>query len=167
MLIRFIKILFMLAPVFFTACAEKDHSKNVLTNGASSHHCLVIKSGWVREVIPGQNVTAGYPVLQNVCDADITIKKITSANASTVEIHQHQHHNSRIRMIKKSELLLKAKDVLTFSPGNLHLMIFDPAFHQDELYFDVQYQYDKQMKKLAVVLPIKKLNEQMNYNDEK
>ena len=161
------KVLLIFVFILLTACGEKGHTKKIPSMGVAADSCLLVESGWVREVIPGQNITAGYPELQNVCDVDITITGVDSSDAKAVEIHQHKHNGAMLRMVKRIELIIKAKEVLTFSPGDLHLMIFNPVFHQSYFSFNVIYQYDNQIKKISAILPIKNLNEQTDNHHEK
>lgn len=161
------KVLLIAAVIFLTACDEKGHTKNTPITGAAVNSCLLVKSGWIRELIPGQNITAGYPVLQNVCGADMTIRGIKSLEAKTIEIHQHKHDGAMMRMEQRTELTIKANDMLVFSPGDLHLMIFNPTFKERYFSFTVMYQYNQQEKTISATLPIKKLSEQIDNHDAK
>lgn len=86
---------------------------------------LAVSSGWVRESIPGQAVTAAYPRIANAGDSICSLTAVSSEVAARVEIHQHLHSDGQMRMRKLDSLDIPPQGVQLFEPGGLHLMLMD------------------------------------------
>ena len=92
-------------------------------------------SAWVRTPPPGARMLAGYAVLHNHSDADVTIVAADSERFGVVEIHESYREGDRARMRRIPELLIPAGESVALEPGGLHLMLMRPdsPVHDGEL----------------------------------
>ncbi len=81
---------------------------------------------WISEAPPTLSVLAGYANIHNASDKPITLISVSSPNFSKVEIHRSVLNGDMVSMEKQESLEIPAKNTLTLSPGDLHLMLFDP-----------------------------------------
>lgn len=85
---------------------------------------LTIREGHVREMPPGQTVSAAFMTLQNDSAQPIALVAASSDAADRVEIHTHQHGPDGMRMEKVVRLAVPAKSAQVLQPGGYHLMLF-------------------------------------------
>lgn len=89
---------------------------------------IAISNIFVREMLPGSKVTAGYFILANNSDKPIHLQSVSSTLAPRIEIHQHTMENGMMKMAKiDGDIVIKPDDELVFQPGGYHLMIFEPT----------------------------------------
>ncbi|WP_430461698.1 copper chaperone PCu(A)C [Thalassolituus sp. LLYu03] len=79
---------------------------------------------YVREPMPGRDMSAAFLTLTNAGDQDVQLVSATAPWASAIEIHTHIHDNGVMRMRQLQALPLTAGDSVTLQPGGLHLMLF-------------------------------------------
>ena len=89
---------------------------------------VVARDWWVRELVPGQEVTAGYGVLVNGTDAVVRVVRVESDCCERVEMHRSVHEDGQVRMLPVAALGLLAGQSLEFVPGGYHLMLYGPRF---------------------------------------
>ena len=87
----------------------------------------VIDGGWVRQSIPGQTLTAAYPLIRNSGAARCWLQEVTSPAAARVEMHTHSHSQGSMQMRKLEALAVDAGATAVFGPGGKHLMLLDLA----------------------------------------
>ncbi|MFT5163129.1 MAG: copper(I)-binding protein [Alteromonadaceae bacterium] len=89
---------------------------------------ITITQVFVREMLPGSKVTAGYFTLTNNTHKPVTLQSVTSPLSSRIEIHQHVMKNGLMKMQQVNDaIVIKPDDTLQFQPGGLHLMVFHPT----------------------------------------
>jgi copper(I)-binding protein len=84
---------------------------------------LAIRDGYVREMPPGQTVSAAFMTLQNDSAKPIAIVAATSDAADKTEIHNHRHTATGMRMEKVVRLEIPAKGQQALESGGYHLML--------------------------------------------
>lgn len=86
---------------------------------------LQVRDAWIRELPPGQTVSAGYFTLVNDGGAPVTLVAASSPSAGRVEMHSHRSNGDAVRMEQLSRVEVPAGETLPFRPGGLHLMLID------------------------------------------
>lgn len=92
-----------------------------------AHHTGVkpaVEQPWVREVIPGQEATAAYLVIENPDHEADVLLGVTCDAAKSVEIHTMKNQAGTMIMKKLDSLALPARGEIVFAPGGNHLMLF-------------------------------------------
>lgn len=84
---------------------------------------LVVREGYVREMPPGQTVSAAFMTLQNISAEPIAIVAASSDAADRAEIHNHRHTADGMRMEKVVRLEVPARGQQVLQPGGYHLML--------------------------------------------
>ena len=80
-----------------------------------------IKNGWVLAAVPGQPVAAGY--LDLSVSEPVTLVRMTSTAAESVEIHDMESGQGVMRMRRKETLSIKPGSPVHLRPGATHLML--------------------------------------------
>jgi len=93
---------------------------------ASDDADLHIHNPWIREAPPNTKILAAYMIIENHADKSFTITGASSPAFKKIEIHQSSTDGDMMRMEKKPELKINAKQRLVLEPGNIHLMLFNP-----------------------------------------
>jgi periplasmic copper chaperone A len=88
---------------------------------------ITIVDAWAPVTPAGGRVAAGYFTIKNSGAADDKLVSAESPRAKSVELHEMVDKNGMMSMRRVSELVLKAGQEVTLKPGNLHLMLIDPA----------------------------------------
>lgn len=86
---------------------------------------VVASDATIRAPIPGMDNTVGYLTLTNASDRPITIINVTSEVAGKVEIHNHQHVDGLMKMVRVEQLKISSHSDTVFEAGGLHLMFFE------------------------------------------
>jgi copper(I)-binding protein len=81
---------------------------------------------WINEAPATVSVLAGYANIHNASDKSITLLTVSSPNFSKIEIHRSVLNGDMVSMEKQETLAIPAKNTIKLSPGDLHLMLFDP-----------------------------------------
>lgn len=84
---------------------------------------VAISHAWARATAAGQEVGAAYLELQS--KQDLTLTKVESASADSVEIHSMSMNNGVMQMRMLETLELPAGKTVKLEPGGFHLMLFD------------------------------------------
>ncbi len=77
--------------------------------------------------LPGTSMMAGYFTLTNDGDQTVTVTGATSRDFARVSIHRSTEEDGQSRMEPVPELTVNPGEQVTFEPGGLHLMLFEPA----------------------------------------
>lgn len=91
-----------------------------------AHHAgggITLADAWLRETLPGKNISAGFLTLANDGEQDALIGVACDA-ASTVELHRMVHDNGQMKMEQVKEIVLPSHGEVKLEPGGLHLMLF-------------------------------------------
>ena len=84
---------------------------------------VAISHAWARATAPGQEVGAAYLELKS--SQDLTLTKVESPTADSVEIHKMSMNNGVMQMRMLGTLELPAGKAVKLEPGGFHLMLFD------------------------------------------
>ncbi len=84
---------------------------------------VVVSDGYVREVPPGQMVSAAFMTLHNEDMDDHKIVSASSPAAKTVELHTHTHENGMMKMRQVPNINIPAGGDALLKPGGLHIML--------------------------------------------
>lgn len=87
---------------------------------------LRFDEAWIRAAPPTARVLAGYGVFRNVGAQTIHVDSAHSADFARAELHEMSTVDGVMRMRKLDGIDVPAGGQLTFEPGALHLMLFDP-----------------------------------------
>jgi periplasmic copper chaperone A len=94
------------------------------TNVANANP-ITVDNSYVREVIPGNNVTSAYMAINNGSDKDIMLVGATSDISPRVEIHAHAMEDGMMKMRQLASLNVSAKQSVFLQPMGFHLMMFE------------------------------------------
>jgi periplasmic copper chaperone A len=83
---------------------------------------IEVHNAWVRPTAQGENA-AVYLELHNHTSADDELVGVSSNVADVIEIHESKMDGDVMQMNMLSSLPLAAGEEVTFSPGELHLML--------------------------------------------
>jgi copper(I)-binding protein len=82
-----------------------------------------LNRAWARTTAPGQEVGAAYLELKSA--SDLTLVKVESPVAGSVEIHKMTMKDGVMEMRMLQTLELPAGQAVKLEPGGFHLMLFD------------------------------------------
>jgi len=101
---------------------------STLTNLVSGKETqeIAISDAWISESPPTLSVLAGYATIHNKSSEIKMLTAVSSPVFSRVEIHLSKVTNGMASMQKQASLAIPAENSVEFSPGNYHLMLFDP-----------------------------------------
>jgi len=95
----------------------------MVTLAAYAAQEVELSRAWARTTAPGQEVGAAYLELKSA--NDLTLVKVESPVAGSVEIHKMTMKNGVMEMRMLETLELPAGQVVKLEPGGFHLMLFD------------------------------------------
>jgi periplasmic copper chaperone A len=111
--------LFFLTTLFF----QQLFSSSVFANESVE---VDISNAWISEAPPTVSVLAGYASISNNSDNEITLLAVSSPNFSKIEIHRSVLNGDMVSMEKQTSLEIPAKETIKLTPGDFHLMLFNP-----------------------------------------
>ena len=113
----------ILKPVFLLMLLVSNLVFNI--SFAKQGMAISAQDGYVRETIPGTNISSAYMTLNNPTDANRRLISVSSSVSERVEIHEHTMEGGMMRMRQRNFVEILAKDSTVFQPSGFHLMIFD------------------------------------------
>jgi len=84
---------------------------------------ITVSDPYVREVPPGQQISASFMTIKNDNAHAVALVKASSAVAKTVELHEHVHENGMMKMRPVPKIIIPAKGVTPLKPGGYHVML--------------------------------------------
>jgi hypothetical protein len=124
---------------------------------AAANAQIVVEKAFVREMPPGQAVTAAFMTLQNTGTEPARLLSVSSDSAERVEIHMHRHNNGMMRMEQVESITVPAGAVFTFEPGAYHLMLVNitrPLVEGDNVQLKLEFNHAEQV---TVDLPVQNI----------
>ncbi|MFC6634457.1 copper chaperone PCu(A)C [Microbulbifer taiwanensis] len=81
--------------------------------------------GYVRETLPGANMSAAYLSLRNNGETDLQLQsvEVPDLEKAIADLHTTINENGVSRMRPLAQLAIPAGEVVTMTPGGLHLML--------------------------------------------
>lgn len=89
-----------------------------------SHEKPRAQNAWVREIPPGQAITAAFLEIENPNPAADYLISVACDCAKTVEIHRMVQDGDRMKMKPVEQIKVPAGGKVELVPGGLHLMLF-------------------------------------------
>ena len=77
--------------------------------------------------LPGRQATAAYMTLHNRSEAPISIRRVSSPQFGSVEMHESAIVDGVVRMRALEALTVGAEAAMKLEPRGKHLMLIDPA----------------------------------------
>jgi copper(I)-binding protein len=118
---------------------------------------LSIKEGYLREVPPGQVISAAFMQLTNNSDNTVTLIGGSSPEVKAIEVHNHTMLDGVMKMTKLAGLEIEAGKTVSLKPGGLHIMFIGLTKNLQKgtnFSFSLNFQNGESQ---AVSLPIKSL----------
>ena len=90
---------------------------------SSKGESLAFHGAYTFETFPGQKACAVYLSIFNNTNKDFLINSTSTQIAEKAEIHDIEIEDEIVKMKKKANLLIRAKEQFFFQPGGTHLML--------------------------------------------
>ena len=87
---------------------------------------------WYIKKSANPNVNAGYGSISNNGERQISLIAVQSASFNEIEMHRVLLKDNLYKMQQQLTVDIAVGRAVTFQPGNLHLMLFDPEFEGRE-----------------------------------
>ncbi len=84
---------------------------------------ISIENAYIREVPPGQTVSASFMVLKNDSDSTVALVKVSGDIAKSIELHEHVHNDGMMEMRQVEKINIPAKGETELKPGGFHIML--------------------------------------------
>ena len=81
---------------------------------------------WISEAPPTMSVLVAYVALKNNSEIPVSLTSISCPLFSSIEIHRSIIKNGIASMERYSSLEIPSKSTIKLSPGDYHLMLFNP-----------------------------------------
>ena len=88
---------------------------------------VIVTQAWINAAPPVVRVNAGYLQLENKGMRSVILSGAESPRFSRIEMHRSEMHNGVYSMHRQYSLVLANGEKLSFAPGGLHLMLFEPT----------------------------------------
>ena len=95
----------------------------LLSSSLSFAKGMSIDAPYVREVPPGQMISASFMTLKNDNDKEVALIKASSDVAKTVELHEHVHEDGMMKMRQVAKIVIPANGATPLKPGGYHIML--------------------------------------------
>lgn len=95
-------------------------------NTASASQSLQFEDAWSPEAPPVAPVMAGYVKITNTGQQSIAITAASCADFNKVEIHDMQHKDGMMHMVKQEKLPIPAGQTVSLQQGGMHIMLMKP-----------------------------------------
>ncbi|QOL25922.1 copper chaperone PCu(A)C [Thalassotalea sp. LPB0316] len=84
-----------------------------------------VSGQYMRELIPGTNVTSSYMRITNHHAVEIILVAAKASFSPRIELHEHTMVNGMMRMGQVDKIIIPAHQTVTLEPAGLHIMAFD------------------------------------------
>jgi len=88
---------------------------------------VVVSQAWIGAAPPTVRVNAGYLRLENKGTRSVILSGAESPRFARIEMHRSEMHNGTYSMHRQYSLVIAEGETLSFAPGGLHLMLFEPS----------------------------------------
>lgn len=143
------KKIFLLAILFYSCMLNAE---------------ITVQEAYVREMPPGQPVTAAFMRLHNSGEQAVVLLGASSDSAEQVEIHAHRHANGMMRMEQIDSVNLPAGGDFIFQPGEHHLMLINmtrPLKEGDSVSLTLEF---NQAEPLTIKVPVHNIMREHNHH---
>lgn len=128
---------------------------------ANAADWVSINNAWVRNTLPGQNVSAAYMTLTSQ-QQDTSLISIESDISDSVEIHSMSMQNGVMKMRMLKQLPLTTGTPYKLAPGGYHLMLFDlkkPLNPGDKVNFVLTFKSGNHQQKQTLTAVVQSADE--------
>lgn len=135
---------------------------------ANAEDLVTIDNAWVRNTLPGQEVSAAYMTLTS--QQNIVLINVESNVTKSVEIHSMSMQNGVMKMRMLRELPITAGKPYALAPGGYHLMLFDLKKSLnvgDKVNFVLTFRAGAQELKQTVSMHVKSAADDDTHDDHK
>jgi copper(I)-binding protein len=94
--------------------------------GYAEDTSLVVSDAWIREAPPNAVALAGYMIMENPSNKELSLVSATSDSFENVMIHRTVHEGGMARMKHQKAVAVPANKTITFEPNGYHLMLMNP-----------------------------------------
>ncbi|OGT83682.1 MAG: hypothetical protein A3G42_03380 [Gammaproteobacteria bacterium RIFCSPLOWO2_12_FULL_47_76] len=92
-----------------------------------AQNSIEITDVWINEAPPTVKILAGYFTIVNLSDVPVDLIAAQSPAFERVEFHLTETQDGVARMQKLETISIPAQSDFSFSPGEYHLMLFNPV----------------------------------------
>ena len=127
-------------------------------------HEVIMHDGYVRETIPGTQVSSAYMTIDNHSEKAITLIGASTNVSQRVEIHEHIVNDGMMRMQQRQSLTIQAQSEVVLQPSGFHLMIFDlkqPLKQDDTISLTLHF---SQQDDLVIQLPVHSIKKMQHHH---
>ena len=86
---------------------------------------IKVDGGYIFQPLKGTNATAGYGVIKNLTDKEVTLKVVSAEGFKAVELHETSSVDGRMQMQKVDQFKIEKNGSFELKPGGFHVMLFD------------------------------------------
>lgn len=125
---------------------------------------LTIGNGYIRESIPGNNVTSAYMTITNNSSHTTELLSVSSKRSPRVEIHEHIMADGMMKMRKVDSLKIKANSSVELQPMGYHFMMFDlqsPLKDGEKVSLTFTF---KDHSNFSIVVPVESIKKKRNHH---
>ncbi len=152
------KILVLLAITLIVALPSYADESEAAKNGI-----VTITDGFIRETIPGTNISSAYLTITNHSHKDVVLVAASGDFSPRIEIHEHSLNDGMMRMRQLESITIDANSSVKLQPYGLHLMLFDlkrSLKHNESA--DITLHFSSQPK-LSITLPIQSIKQKNHH----
>ena len=92
-----------------------------------AQNSIEITDVWINEAPPTVKILAGYFTIKNHSDDPVDLVTAHSPSFQKIEFHLTETQDGVARMQKLETISIPAQSDFSFSPGEYHLMLFNPT----------------------------------------
>ena len=122
--------------------------------GTDEAQDLAVSEVSVLAPLPGQSAAVAYFSLHNATPAAMTLRRVSSPDFASVEMHTTYFDNGVAHMQPLESLTIAELSQVEFSPGGHHLMLMQPVDDiepGDEVTLDFHYNDDRSLSARATL----------------
>ena len=135
---------------------------SIYTNASASE--LVVENSYIRMMPPNAKMTAGYFIISNKSDEDMTLLNLKSDKFKSIEMHNTIKDGDVMKMVKQNSLVIPAKSQIEFKPMSYHLMLMGPTEDMlENKKINIIFEFING-KKLSAVFLVKKMQKGKNHD---
>lgn len=86
---------------------------------------ILVSEQYVRETIPGTQISSAYMTITNDSSRPVTLTKVTSDISKRIELHQHIMSEDMMKMQQVDSIRINANNKAVLQPHGYHIMVFD------------------------------------------
>ena len=132
---------------------------SVLSSFSAFASDILIEDPYVRETIPGTEISSAYMTIKNQSAKDIKLTGVIASISERIELHEHIMTEEMMKMQQVDSIIIKANDSVTLQPHGYHIMIFGlkkPLTANTQVNMTLQFGDSKAIKVDVPVKGIKK-----------